>query len=262
MQISTVGLGLHYNEDLMAAVATEGGGRYAYVRDAEHLSSFVKAEIEHAGRVVARDVELSFELGDGVQLTEVFGSPAHVEGDGVRVPLEDLVAGETRQVLVELSVRTGALGVEADELGHGYALHTLMDAIEVGYTGRTDGAGVVRETIALPPRMVKLSHDAQERVASQDRAVRAKLEVVRAALFMNEAIVQREAGDWHGAAQRLSEHAEATRVLNDEVLGCSEVRKVVEWMERRADDMLVAAGDWSSGRDVDLQSALQSLGYL
>ena len=255
MQISTVGLGLQYDEELMAAVATEGGGRYAYVRDAEHLSSFVQAELEHASRIVARDVELSFALGDGVQVTEVFGSPVHVQGGEVRIPLEDLVAGETRQVLVELSVRTSSGAAEGAQLA-------LLEDIELGYTARTGAETEARAQLELPPRTVTLSSDAQVRIASQDRAVRAKLEVVRAALFMDEAIAQRETGDWEGAAERLAEHAAEARRLNDQVLGCSEVEKVIGWMERRAADMLAAAGDWASGRDVDLRSGLESMGYL
>lgn len=254
LNISTIGLGLQYDEEVMAAIATEAGGRYRYAREAESLAGFLNEELDHAGRVVARAALLEFELGIGVEAVELYGNPFHVDPvtRTVRVPLEDFVAGERRQLLLKLRVQPGTVG----------AGRMLVGPAKLTYVERGASSVAARPLVQAPRLSARWDGDLAAQRASQDRRVSAKLEVVRAALFMDTALAKRQAGDWRGAASDLGARAEQVLQRNAQTLGCRKVDQVAHWMQRRAADMTTAADNWESGRDVDLGGQLEAMGYL
>lgn len=249
--VSAIGLGLQYDEEVMAAVATAGSGHYLYAREAESLSAFLGAEIEHESRVLARGAELAFTLGPGVEVVELYGNPVVSEGRRVRAPLEDFVLGETRQLLVRLRVEGG---IEPQQ---------LVGDVRLRYNERElDGAEAKLAVVGTPDLTVAFEADATRRRLVQDLSVRSKLEVVRGALTMEQALELRAAGDERGALKLLRDRARELRVLNRNLLDCSGVHDVEQWLDRRAQDLEDAIGKPDQGRDAQLGAALQGLGYL
>ena len=105
LAVSTLGFGLHHDEDVLASVAKAGSGRYAYVPDPLlGRVELARAALAHGG-VVADSMELRIKLAEGVELLSVLPSVAlRHGGSGVVAPVGDLFVDESRVVALELSV--------------------------------------------------------------------------------------------------------------------------------------------------------------
>src|SRR2546430_4753571 len=104
--VSTFGIGEDYDEDLLAALAAQGGGRTRFIHSASELEPAMRAELTRAARTVARDVRLEVRGWSGTRVVRVLGYGA--DGGSIRLP--DFAAGEERRVLVKLSLAPAAEG--------------------------------------------------------------------------------------------------------------------------------------------------------
>ena len=115
--VSSIGVGTDFNEDLMQAFAEYGAGAYGFLEDAGKLASLFQKDLQQATTQVARNVELSFELPEGVTLGEVLGYRAHQAGRIVRVPMPDFSAGQTERVVARVTVMGSAVGQTVNVTG-------------------------------------------------------------------------------------------------------------------------------------------------
>ncbi|MHC4837049.1 MAG: vWA domain-containing protein [Planctomycetota bacterium] len=102
--VSTLGVGLDYNEDLMTRVADQGGGRYHFIEDGPAVVKVVNDELAGVVATIARNVELIWQPGQGVALSRVFGYPSEEAPEGHRIRIGSLAQGQTREVIVRLAV--------------------------------------------------------------------------------------------------------------------------------------------------------------
>lgn len=102
--ISTLGLGLDYDEDLMQDIAENAGGRYYYIEHPNQMAGIFQRELSSLFRTVARDAELRFESGPAVREVQVYGAEATTRDGVTRIALEDFFGGEDRTLLVRLTV--------------------------------------------------------------------------------------------------------------------------------------------------------------
>lgn len=107
VQVSTIGLGEDYNEDLMTALANAGDANYYYVRDIERLPGIFQDELGRLAQVVARDIEIEVTLPEGVKGVEVLGRDEAFEGNRLRIRLGQIAGGQNRDVLVRCEARPG-----------------------------------------------------------------------------------------------------------------------------------------------------------
>ncbi len=184
VRVTTIGLGLDYNEDLMEAIAENGRGQYYYVKDAAGLESVFAGELKSMQGTVATRAELRLSPAcTGVEIAEVYGYESRREGADVVVPLSDLFGGEQRKVLVRLRVPAGVSGAKA-------LARTTLAYDAAGGGGRKSAA------IDLG---IEVSADAQAVRASADAEVMSKVEQVEAARTMREAAAAYDRGDTQGA---------------------------------------------------------------
>lgn len=115
VRVSTIGLGLDYNEDLLQSIAEGGGGKYYYVESPVQLARIFEEELKSAFATSARDVHLAFHGSSAVRDAELIGFAAS-SGRDVSADWPDFYAGETRSVLLRLDIDAGRDG--ALELGH------------------------------------------------------------------------------------------------------------------------------------------------
>lgn len=106
--ISTVGVGLDFDERTMRRLAEVGRGNYYFVEDTVALSTMFAQELEALGAVIAADVRVGVTPSPGVRVVEAYGYPMTRSGDGVVVPIADLRAGETRKLVLHLHVAAPA----------------------------------------------------------------------------------------------------------------------------------------------------------
>ena len=104
--VSTFGIGEDYDEDFLASLAAQGGGRTLFVHSASQLEPAMRAELTRSARTVARDVRLEVRGMSGARVVRVLGYGA--DGDAIRLP--DFAAGEERRVLVKLALAPSGEG--------------------------------------------------------------------------------------------------------------------------------------------------------
>lgn len=111
IRITTVGLGVDYNEELMEALAEHGRGHYYYVQQAGDLQSIFRGELDSIQATVARNTELQLDPAcPGVEVLEVYGFNSERAGSGVTIPMADLFGGDERRIVARLRVPAGAQG--------------------------------------------------------------------------------------------------------------------------------------------------------
>ena len=249
IRISTMGVGLQYDEVLMLRLARESGGRYQYIADPEQIGAFLGQEIQALERTVARAASIEFELGQGVQLAEVYGYPVRIDPltRRVTIPVRDLAAGEARRMLVRLRVQPGAM-----QAGQVIRPATLRYTPVAG--APTSAACVVSA--------VGLSDDASLQAASRDRSVQSKLEVVRGALLIDQAVALRNAGNLDAAVECLRAGIEHAREVNATYLRCGELQGVIRLLESTSTEMVARRDSVDGSRDLDLEAQFGGLGYL
>jgi len=104
--VSTFGVGEDYDEDFLASLAAQGGGRTLFIHSASQLEPAMRAELTRSARTVARDVRLTVRGISGARVVRVLGYGA--DGESIRLP--DFAAGEERRVLVKLALAPSAEG--------------------------------------------------------------------------------------------------------------------------------------------------------
>jgi Ca-activated chloride channel family protein len=107
ISLTTMGVGLDYNENLMVGLAESGGGNYYFIERPSQLASIMNKELNDVSTVVAQNAFIDLRLGRGVRVMDVIGCESVDEGDLYRIPLGDLLANNTRELTVELSIPPG-----------------------------------------------------------------------------------------------------------------------------------------------------------
>lgn len=74
--ITSLGLGLEFDETLMTQVAQLSGGRFHFIDDAARVSAVFEKEVTQVKRVASRMVTVDFSPGPGVKILEVLGAGA------------------------------------------------------------------------------------------------------------------------------------------------------------------------------------------
>lgn len=104
---SSLGFGLHHDENVLDAIATAGSGRYAYIPDPVIARvELARAALAHGG-IVADQLELKIKLAPGVEIVQfVPKSQLRIGGDGIATTLGDVFVDEGRVIAFELDVKT------------------------------------------------------------------------------------------------------------------------------------------------------------
>jgi len=103
--VSTVGLGIEYNEELMKGIAKNTRGNYYYIDAIDRIPEVFEAELKSLFGTVATNVSLTLKLAEGVELSRVYGYETARGGQSVHVDLPDLAAGEGLPVLAQIMVK-------------------------------------------------------------------------------------------------------------------------------------------------------------
>lgn len=110
VRISSMGLGRDYDEDLMQAIAENGGGRYYYIEHPTQMARVFQEELGSMFETCARDVELRFSGTAIVRKVDVVGYEDASNKNNTRRGLEDVFEGEKRSVLLRLEIAAPSSG--------------------------------------------------------------------------------------------------------------------------------------------------------
>ncbi len=103
--ITTMGLGLEYDETLLAQVARSSGGSFHFIEKPEAVAKVFREEVLRMQRVVARNLNMTLVPGPGVDIREVLGFDAAMHGNrGRYVGLGELSQDQELDLVVRLAV--------------------------------------------------------------------------------------------------------------------------------------------------------------
>ncbi|GBF25517.1 hypothetical protein MnTg02_00549 [bacterium MnTg02] len=108
ISITTIGLGLGYNEDLMTKLAYSSDGNHAFVEHPDDLVRIFNEEFGDVLSVVAQDVEIIILCGPGIRPMRLIGREAKIDGRKVTLKLNQLYGAQEKYVVLEIDVPKNA----------------------------------------------------------------------------------------------------------------------------------------------------------
>lgn len=207
ISLTTVGVGLDFDERVMARMAVAGRGHYYFAESAGALARMFAEEMHKLGAIAATGVSLAVAPAPGVEVVEVYGHSVTRSGDRLLVPVADLHAGDIRQVVLGLRVTAPAPGD--------------VDLLDVDVRFRPPGAATEQD-LRLAARAAATADHALV-LAGRDGHTARAVERVRTARVLERATRRYEAGDTDQALrlleQRRRQAAAVAAELGDQELG-------------------------------------------
>lgn len=199
VKISTIGVGLDFNEEVMLAIADQGAGAYHYLRDADQLESIFVAEIHRATTAIATNVELTIAPAAGVRVDQVIAYAWENRGEVASVRVPDMSSGEKVKVVAKLTVPARHVGD--------------LDVAQVGLrylnipAGRVAEAANVKLAVAVTP-------DERFALANRDKKILEESTVAEAGSLQTEASRHVARGDDRKAQALMQQAATMIRSRN------------------------------------------------
>ncbi len=201
--ISSMGIGLDFDESYMGGLARAGHGNFGFVNDGPALASFLQRELKETAGTTVEGASVRIVLPEGVRFVRATGADvrADVRADAAGSPsasielkVGSMFAGEERRVLVELSasMNDGSSGAVS-----GYA------------TWQRVGAGPA--TASIPALQLLAVADPAQVDKSRDSTVLARAASVNASERQLEAAQAWAQGDKGRADSLISQNIAALR---------------------------------------------------
>lgn len=175
---STIGIGLGYDEALLAEIATGGSGNHTFAQESDSAAAALTAEVDGLLSKTVQAASAKIIPSTEVKSVKLHNElPTHPMADGLMVEIGDFYAGERRRLLVSFDTPgLAALGLaEIARLEFTYVQlpgleqHTVTVPIAVNVVPGDQAAG----RIASPEvRRELLFHSAQEAKREAEEALR------------------------------------------------------------------------------------------
>lgn len=173
ISVSTIGVGLDFNEDLMTRLARRSDGNTYFVQHSRDLPRIFQQELGDVLSVVARRAVVEITFPNGVRPVRIVGREGRVDDDRVTVELNQLYGGQEKFALVEVEVASGEAGRKRDlarasltyEFINGDVSRPVSEHAVVGYA--RDEAAVV----ASANHEVQMDYAANRMAETKDQVV-------------------------------------------------------------------------------------------
>jgi Ca-activated chloride channel family protein len=219
LSITTLGLGVEFDAEMLGKIATDTGGRYHYLDEPGQVAAVFEDELLKMRQVIGKNLALNLVAGPGVMLEPMGGFQPM--GNGLYAVLGDLTAGEIMDVIVPLRVTGRRDGATVE----------LVDAT-LTFEDATIGAGPLRR---LGFASVHADADPAAVAASVKTVIALARDRARANSAILDAIAHARAGDLPGA-QRILEAAIGAARSALELHDDADLRRDLEKLETlRAD---------------------------
>jgi len=221
ISVSTIGLGLGYNEDLMLQLARASDGNHAFANAADDLIQIFNREFDDVLAACAQTVSIDVEAGPGVKLTRALSREGSLQSDRASFKMNQVYAATEHYVLMELEVE-GATA--ADERDHQHDL----GRVQVSYTVPETGA---RETIDAPIRG-RFSASAEDVKAARDQTVTVAVVEQTARARAQEAVKLRDQGRHTEAAKLFQQNVDEIQTIQGTL---AQPSKALDGLQRQYD---------------------------
>jgi len=104
ISVTTVGVGLDYNEDLMTALSDKSAGNSYFANNSDDLPEIFAQEVGEAMTLAARDVVINFQCLRGATPISIIGRDGEISGNSLSVKIPNLYSMNEKYVLFEVLV--------------------------------------------------------------------------------------------------------------------------------------------------------------
>jgi len=101
IDLSTIGVGQDLDNDLLRTLSKLGRGLYHFVSDPNDIAKIFVNEVQSLLSPVARNVRVEITQDSSLCLDQLYGYSPHVEGNRVKVELDDLNAAATQIIVLQ-----------------------------------------------------------------------------------------------------------------------------------------------------------------
>lgn len=154
--VSALGIGLDYNEALLAEIATQGGGRFYHVQDANQLPAYVAGELGEVAFLAARNVRIHLAIPPGATLVPLSAAyPVEQSGREAVVSVGDISLDTELEIPLRLALVGGSAGSKLSVEGRltfrspaGHDLEMPLNRVTVRFISR--GQFGLRQGVVAP----------------------------------------------------------------------------------------------------------------
>src|SRR5262249_8856198 len=100
IDLSTIGVGLDLNKDLLRQLAKSGRGLFHFVEDAQDIEKVFVAELQSLVSPVASDPNVEIDYDSDLELAQLYGYEPRLRNNGVTLRLDNMNHGLTQVILL------------------------------------------------------------------------------------------------------------------------------------------------------------------
>ncbi len=115
ISLTSMGVGLDYNENLMVALSESGGGNYYFIESPHGLAHIMRREFDMLSTIYARHASVQIHLGANVRVSDVIGHEWNGNEGTCTIELGDLYGGDNREITIEMEVPRGKGSLQVAE---------------------------------------------------------------------------------------------------------------------------------------------------
>ena len=104
ISVTTIGLGLGYNEDLMTQLAYKSDGGHYFAENACELAGVFDRELGKALSVVAQEIKIKIKCAPGIRPIRLLGRGGNIDGQNVEVFINQLYSEHKKFIMLEVEV--------------------------------------------------------------------------------------------------------------------------------------------------------------
>ncbi|MCK5872162.1 MAG: VWA domain-containing protein [Methylococcales bacterium] len=110
--VSTIGMGLGFNEGLLASLADYGMGYYSYLENLSGLGEILEKDLKDTRTIFATGSTLDIKLGKGMSVVDASGYPlTKINNNIVRITTGQILNNSDKHFMITFNVPVNKLGV-------------------------------------------------------------------------------------------------------------------------------------------------------
>ena len=197
VSLSTVGVGLDFNEDLLIRLAEAGNGSYYYVREPDEIPSVFASELQGLLSVVAQNIGLKVHGLSGCRAAAVLGYEPAFDSTGMSLSLPDMFHDEQKMLAVEMdhpALAAGEHEVLKIRLSYADAAHDLS-AVSLEVTAKMSAGAAGDQPEGPDFEVIKI------------------VELAKTAVVKDQSVEAIDRGDFESGRRALEERLTALKEL-------------------------------------------------
>ena len=108
IDLSTIGVGLELNNDLLRSLAVSGHGLYHFVSDYQDIEKVFVNEVQSLVSSVAKKVEVNVDYDANLEVEKIYGYAPRTRANSVSIGLDNMNNGLTQVVMMRFRVKNPA----------------------------------------------------------------------------------------------------------------------------------------------------------